>query len=403
MPETILDPEVLNAEDEDVRPPTHGALVPVGLVGPLQSRSLPALATMSDEDFEILATAGAKLRERIQIVHRKIMQEDVDYGVIPGTKRPTLLKSGAEVLTKFLHGTARFSPPLVTERGTYLGIMVCCKIVDEGGAILGEGWGDCNSWEPKYRWRDAQPTCPECGVQAIFRSKFEEGFYCWKKREGCGAQFDAQDERITSQPIGKVENADPYGLKNTLLKMAQKRAHVAAALNGACASGTFTQDLEEDVPPKTKAKDEPTDEDAVPPRAGAAAKQKQGPADAVFLRGAAKVAPKGAQKAKAMAEAKPAEPAQKKADDSVDDDFVGVSVQDLRAQLKQCGCKNWGDVRQFLGKFFAQEKFVLATGQIDLALLTEVDRHRAKRWMDDYIGQQPQPQQPQQPQQAPEA
>ena len=35
---------------------------------------------------------------RIQDVMRTVMQKDVDYGVIPGTQKPTLFKPGAEKL-----------------------------------------------------------------------------------------------------------------------------------------------------------------------------------------------------------------------------------------------------------------------------------------------------------------
>ncbi len=423
-PNEVREPEILNREEEPFDPesPPAGALVPVS--GALQasgpSRALPALATMTDEQFEALAHAGRKLRERIQVVHRDIMQQDVDYGTIPGTPRPTLLKSGAEVLTKFLNGTARFLEPQFIERyvhrddgqggSWFLSYTVCCQIVDETGAVVGEGWGNCNSWEPKYRWREGQPTCPECGARTVFTSKFkdEPGFYCWAKKGGCGAKFAPSDERITSQPAGKVENPDPHGVLNTLLKMAQKRAHVAAALNGACASGSFTQDLEEDAPPtpqgggasapeedELEAANRAAAQAAAGDRGGAAAPARKtpptpparparpaaGPKDPAFERGVAK--------AKAKTEpAAPAPPAKAAADDDfVDDGGVAPSPEDLQARLKEAGCKSWADVRQYLGQLFPQEAFVQANGTTDLRMLSEAQRRRAGRWLDESIAQ----------------
>ena len=48
---------------------------------------------------------------------------------------------------------------------------------------------------------------------------------------------------------GEVENPDPWDLDTTLLKMAEKRAHVDATLRACAASGLFTQDIEDQVRP----------------------------------------------------------------------------------------------------------------------------------------------------------
>jgi hypothetical protein len=96
-------------------------------------------------------------------------------------------------------------------------------------------------------------TCPECGKETIKRSKFpprnqpdaQPGWYCYAKIGGCGANFAAEDIRITEQEAGQIENTEPFDLVNTLQKMAQKRALVAAVLVGTGASQFFTQDIED--------------------------------------------------------------------------------------------------------------------------------------------------------------
>jgi hypothetical protein len=112
---------------------------------------------------------------------------------------------------------------------------------------MAEGIGSCNSMEGRYRWRDAKRSCPSCGSAAIIKGKAEYGggWVCFKKQGGCGKNFQDGDQSIESQPLGKIENDDPYTLANTILKMAQKRAHVAATLNATGASRIFTQDVED--------------------------------------------------------------------------------------------------------------------------------------------------------------
>src|SRR5262249_20895400 len=99
------------------------------------------------------------------------------------------------------------------------------------GRLLGEGRGSCNSYESKYRWRDSKRKCPLCGAEAINKSKFDDGgWYCWAKRGGCGAKFLADDKTITEQKQGREANEDIADLKNTVLKMAKKRAKIDAVI-----------------------------------------------------------------------------------------------------------------------------------------------------------------------------
>jgi hypothetical protein len=57
--------------------------------------------------------------------------------------------------------------------------------------------------------------------------------------------FAADDPAITSQTEGRVPNPDLADTYNTVLKMADKRALIAAVLNGTAASDVFTQDVED--------------------------------------------------------------------------------------------------------------------------------------------------------------
>lgn len=186
----------------------------------------------------------------------KHMQEDTDYGIIPGTKNRTLLKPGAEKLTTLFRCVPRFVVEEKIENwdtGLFFYRFACHIETLDGGNVVAEGVGSCNSYEGRYRWRTADRACPQCGAAAIMRSKYPPrdnpnlapGWYCFAKKGGCGAQFAADDESITNQTTGRVQNPDLADCANTVLKMAKKRAHVDAAIALARCSDIFTQDVED--------------------------------------------------------------------------------------------------------------------------------------------------------------
>lgn len=184
-----------------------------------------------------------------------------DYGIIPGTKKPTLLKPGAEKLLALFHCSPVFELLQKTEdfeRG-FFAYMFRVQIVAPRGGVLAEGYGSANSMESRYRWRDGKRKCPSCGSDAaLLKSKKEgDGFFCWAKKGGCGATFKEDDKRITEQQVGRVENPDKADLANTILKMAKKRAQVDGAIALARCSDMFTQDLEDSAQPEEHRTQEP--------------------------------------------------------------------------------------------------------------------------------------------------
>jgi len=182
-----------------------------------------------------------------------IMKPNVDYGIIPGTTKNTLLKAGAEKATSFFGLSPRFRDAVVIEDFTgkdhdgepFFFYRRNCELW-RGDYIIAAVDGSCNSFEKKYRYRNAQRICPSCQVAAIFQdNKGNGGFYCWNKKGGCGAKFAPNDERITKQEAGQVKNPDIADVANTVLKMADKRALVAATLIATGLSEYFTQDVED--------------------------------------------------------------------------------------------------------------------------------------------------------------
>ena len=180
---------------------------------------------------------------------KQVLREDTDFGIIPGTSTKVLLKPGAEKLSTLFGLHPRFTLEDKMEdwdKGRFY-YRYRCTLFDGTGMIVADSEGSCNSLEKKYRWRDRKRKCPQCGNETIIkgRQEYGGGWLCWQKRGGCGAKFQDGDQAIEGQQTGQIENPEPFDLVNTLQKMAQKRALVAAVLVATGASEFFTQDIED--------------------------------------------------------------------------------------------------------------------------------------------------------------
>lgn len=196
-------------------------------------------------------------RDKIKQVMEAVMHEGIHYGRIPGITKPTLLKPGAEVLAV----TFRLAPSYRSERifeGDDLTVISQATLTHiQSGFVIAEGEGLCSTRETKYRYRQAERVCPACGTPAIIKGKeqYGGGWVCFKKKGGCGEKFADGDQVIESQEQGRVENDSLPDVWNTVLKMANKRALVAAVLNGTAASDIFTQDVEDVGPAAAESHD----------------------------------------------------------------------------------------------------------------------------------------------------
>ncbi|NOU68356.1 hypothetical protein GC096_30475 [Paenibacillus sp. LMG 31461] len=161
---------------------------------------------------------------------REVMQEGVDYGIIPGTDKPTLLKPGAEGLCEFYN----FAPTIASkvedknfETG-YYGVDITIRLIHRGsGSIIGEGVGHANTFESRYRWRWVSEKDLPKGV--------EKEDLVSKERTGKYGKYQSY----------RMENDDMHSIWNTVLKMAKKRALVDATLAATRSSGIFTQTEQE--------------------------------------------------------------------------------------------------------------------------------------------------------------
>jgi hypothetical protein len=213
---------------------------------------------MTDNELTVSNTNGlmpaltleeAALRYNTLVTYtREMMKSGKDFGIIPGTgDKPTLLKPGAEKLCSLFGLFPEFETiDNITdfENGLFYFRVKC--VLYRNGKPIASGVGSCNSMEKKYRYRYIVE---------------------WKATDEDKARaVDVQTKNGQRGPykVYKVENKEPFELVNTIDKMAQKRALVAATLIGANASEFYTQDIEdmgfvegsftvtEEEPPKQK-------------------------------------------------------------------------------------------------------------------------------------------------------
>ncbi len=107
-----------------------------------------------------------------------ILKDGVDYGKVPGSDKPTLLKPGAEKLASFFGLSPHFNLDEKVEDWTgenhggepFFYYRYKCQLF-KGELMIAEGEGSCNSWEKKYRSPFEMRTCPERGQPSIFKGK----------------------------------------------------------------------------------------------------------------------------------------------------------------------------------------------------------------------------------------
>lgn len=157
----------------------------------MSEKNMNSITVIESINPNKMSTAIEKIVEFQKLVQNQLKQNH-DYGIIPGTSKPTLLKPGAEKINMMLGLTSEFEVVDATrdwENG-FFQYQVKCKLM-RNGVVITEGLGACNTRENKYK------------------------------------------------------KQDPYTLDNTILKMAKKRALIDATLHVASLSDIFTQDLED--------------------------------------------------------------------------------------------------------------------------------------------------------------
>jgi hypothetical protein len=176
----------------------------------------------------------------IQQAKDELLTEGTDYGLIPGTDKPTLFQPGSELLLKlFGYGFKYEVEERIEDWDTpFFRYQVKGIVVDGLGNTVAEGPGEANSREGRYLRRQ----CPKC----------ESGVWDNRKQQAQGkftdqAPFTCKNKQcdFTGKKPSDVPEIFDFALVNTMMKMAVKRAKVAATLTSTGGSHFFTQDVED--------------------------------------------------------------------------------------------------------------------------------------------------------------
>jgi len=161
---------------------------------------------------------------------REQLVENLDYAAYNGFKNPILLKSGAEKLQK-IFGLEIELLECVNEvfdrQNPYIDVTYKCRVKNKTDNISGICEGTATSEEANFKYKlirsDLKPGVSES------RMLKAEGKGKWMKVNGQWFWFN------------KILNPDILGMKNTIKKIAQKRAYVGAVIMATGTSGYFSQ------------------------------------------------------------------------------------------------------------------------------------------------------------------
>ena len=178
-------------------------------------------------DWSAIQTNPSMYVQMLNRLYLHLLQKGTDYGVIPGTKKPTLYKPGAELLAMNLGLTTATSE--TTEMQAIAGMFIIStkahtEVFYKGNKV-GDGYGSCSTAETKYafRWVAEKKLAPNTDRNSLVMEESEYGRR-YRVPSSVNETFDAA---------------------NTVLKMAKKRSFIDAVLTVTGASRIFTQDLED--------------------------------------------------------------------------------------------------------------------------------------------------------------
>ena len=177
-------------------------------------KTIPIRKEKATVRLELTAEELIQQTKKIFEIKDKAMKENVHYGIIPGTKKPSLWKPGAEKLCQAF----RLEPEFETT-----------SMDDPNRTIYWRKWNYEKRKEMEGTTMGYLEYDSRCTLIHIPTGEI------WAKNVSASCNnFES-----------KYRSLNPYDVKNTLEKMSEKRSLVAAVLIGTAASDIFTQDVED--------------------------------------------------------------------------------------------------------------------------------------------------------------
>lgn len=219
-----------------------------------------ALIYTDHEEMSVLSQEA--VQHRIKYLHRvigSILVEGTDYGIIPGTSKPTLYQSGAQKMAVAFRLRPEFSVSYEEHDNYHRTYTVKCSLYHiPTGRLISEGVGICSTLEGRYRFRkvkdehETDVSVPKGYWDDRDQNLLEEAL----KKAGVEMADDQypSTKKIKNQwkivlaieDTGeRTEHDNPADYWNTCAKIAAKRGFVHGVNNGTGASEVFTQDVED--------------------------------------------------------------------------------------------------------------------------------------------------------------
>ena len=267
----------MEQEVRDMEPPKD--FTAITMTQPGQTGALAGLMPIMK-----VAEAIRRHQQMVELITSEIWNREKDSMVIPGANRETLCLPGAQKLGYFFGLSPQYELVQCIEDWTgeahggtpLFDYTYKCRLYS-GERLIAEADGNCNSWEAKYRWRWVPASDIPMGLDMkdlkqrggkINEPKFaiEKGETTGKygkpaeywemfRRAIEGKEYEVESRQsksgsmvewiIIESVLYRVPNDDIASLKNTIMKMAQKRAYVGSIMTACNASEFFSQDLED--------------------------------------------------------------------------------------------------------------------------------------------------------------
>lgn len=165
---------------------------------------------------------------RAQIIDDAInrrMKDGVHYGLIPGTKRKSLLKPGAETLQELFGLSSASDIEIIAYPGEHREVRAKCTISAPDGTMIAQRSGICTTYETKYRYRTENTGAVVPG------DYWKKGAPEYKNPDVLGgADFfprKVDGQWLIFHQIAVTNQPDNW---HTVGSMAEKRAYVAAII-----------------------------------------------------------------------------------------------------------------------------------------------------------------------------
>lgn len=188
------------------------------------TQDLPAVINV-DREMSVQEISAQSLK--IHHILEAVMQEDIHYGLIPGTPKKTLYQAGAEKICMTFRLAPRYEVEDLSEpTNNFYRYRAKCSLVTIGeGRFVGSAMGEASTAEEKYQWE-----------KAVNERHWES--------------TDPTRRRIHFKKDGtevlQVQR-NCADLANTVLKISCKRAFVSATKGATAASDLLDVDLDEEA------------------------------------------------------------------------------------------------------------------------------------------------------------